>query len=85
LAGLETLLGDAWKPPAEGSRWNRAGKDTLAESAELALEDEEFEDMIPFNKAAAISNDHENAIDAKSYKPATESPLTDKWDTAMKE
>jgi hypothetical protein len=32
-AGFETALGDAWKPPAEGSRWNHSGKDTLAESA----------------------------------------------------
>ena len=33
LAGLETSLGDAWKPLAEGCRRNRAGKNTLAESA----------------------------------------------------
>jgi len=38
LAGLETSPGDAWKPPAQGSRQNRAGK--LAESAQLALKDE---------------------------------------------
>ena len=86
LAGLETSLGEAWKPPAEGSRRNRSGKDTLAESAQLALKDEEFEDMIPIYAAAAISNDHEDGIDnPKSYKAATESPLADKWDTAMKE
>jgi len=60
LAGFETSLGDAWKPPAEGSRRNRAGKDTLAESAQLALEDEEFEDMIPIYAGAAISNDHDH-------------------------
>jgi hypothetical protein len=84
FAGLETLLGEAWKPPAEVSRRNLAGK--LAESAQLALEDEEFEDMIPIYAAAAISDDHEDGIDdPKSYKAATESPLTDKWDTAMKE
>jgi len=85
LAGLETSLGDAWKPPAEGGRRNHAGKDTLAESAQLALEDEEFEDMIHINAAAAISDDHEDAIDPKSYKAAPESPLAEKWDTAMKE
>ena len=85
LAGLETSLADAWKPPAEGSRRNCTGKDTLAESAQLALEDEEFEDMIPIYTAAAISDDHEDAIDPKSYKAATESPLAEKWDTAMKE
>jgi len=83
LAGLETSLGDAWKPSAEGSCQNSAGK--LAESAQLALEDEEFEDMIPIYAAAAISNDHEDGIDPKSYKAATESPLADKWDTAMTE
>jgi hypothetical protein len=49
LAGLKTSLGDAWMPRAEGSRQNRSGKDTLAESAQLALEDEEFEDMIPIH------------------------------------
>jgi hypothetical protein len=86
LAGLETSLGDAWKLPAEGSSRNRAGKDTLAESAQLALEDEEFEDMIPIYAAAAISDDHEDGIDdPKSYKPLTRSQLADKWDTAMKE
>jgi len=77
-------LGDAWKPPGEGSRRNRAG--TLAASAQLALEDEEFEDVIPIHAAAVISDDHEDGIDnPKSYKAATESPLTNKWDTAMKE
>jgi hypothetical protein len=86
LAGLETSLGDAWKLPAEGSRRNRAGKDRLAESAQLALEDEKFEDMIPIYAAAAISNDHEDGIDdPKSYKPSSMSQLADKWDTAMKE
>jgi len=88
LAGFVTSLGDGWKPPAEGSRRNRAGKDTLAESAQLALEDEEFEDMILIYVAAAISDnhDHEDGIDnQKSYKAATESPLAEKWDTAMKE
>jgi len=86
LAGLQTSLGDAWKPPAEGSLWNRTGK--LAESAQLALEDEKFEDMIRICAAAAISNnhDHEDGIDdPKSYKAATKSPLAEKWDTAMKE
>jgi hypothetical protein len=40
LAGLETSLRDAWKPPAKGSHRNRSGKDMLAESAQLALKDE---------------------------------------------
>jgi len=72
LAGLESSLGEAWKPPAEGSRRNRAGK--LAEFAHFALEDEEFEDTIPIYTAAAISinHDHEDGIDdPKSYKAAS--------------
>jgi len=88
LAGLESSLGDTWKPPAEGSCRNRAGKDTLAESAQLALEDEELEDMIAIYAAGVISNnhDHEDGIDdPKSSKEATGSPLAEKWDTAMKE
>ena len=85
LAGLETSLGDSWKTPAEGRGRNCAGKEPLAESAELAFEDEEFEDTIPIYAAAAITDDHKDGIDdPKSYKAATESPLADKWDTAMK-
>jgi hypothetical protein len=60
----------------------------LAESVQLALEDEEFKNIIPIYAAAAISNnhDHEDGINnPKSYKAATESPLADKWDMAMKE
>jgi len=42
--------------------------------------------MIPIYAAAAISDDHEDGIDdPKSYNAATESPLAEKWDTAMKE
>ena len=52
----------------------------------MDLEDEEFEDRIPIYAAAAISDDHEDGIDdQKSYKAATESPLADKWDTALNE
>ena len=84
LAGLQSSLGDAWKPLAEGSHRNRGGK--LAESAQSALEDEEFNDMIPIYAAAAISDDHADGIDdPKSHKAASKSPLADKWDTAMKE
>jgi len=60
----------------------------LAESAQLALEDEKFEDMIASDAAAAISINPDNEVatdNPKSYQAATESPLTDKWDTAMKE
>jgi hypothetical protein len=86
LAGLVTPLEDAWKPPAGGSRRNRTGKVALAESAKLAFEDEEFEDMIPIYPAAAISDNHEDGIDdPKSYKAAAESPLTEKWDRPMKQ
>jgi hypothetical protein len=84
LPGLETSLGGAWKPPAKCSRRNRAGKVTLAESAQLALEDKELQVMIHIYPTAAISDDHEDGIDdPKSYKAATESPLADKWDTVM--
>jgi hypothetical protein len=76
-------LREAGKPPADGSPWNRAGKDTLAESAKLALEDEEFENMIPIDTAAAISVDHQEAIDTKLNKAVTKSLLADQWDTAM--
>jgi hypothetical protein len=58
----------------------------LAKSAQLALEDEEFEDIIPIYATAASSNDHEDGIDdPMSYKAATESLLADKWDTVMNE
>ena len=30
VAGLERSFADGLKPPAEGSHWNRSGKDTLA-------------------------------------------------------
>jgi len=86
LAGLEMSLGDAWKPPVEGSHRNRTGKDTLAESAKLALEDEGFEDLIPIYAAAAIFDDNEDGIDDPTcYKAASESLLAENWDTAMKE
>jgi len=86
LAGIETSLEDAWMPPAQGNSRNRVGKDTLAVSAQLALKDEEFENMIPIYATTAISDNHGDGInDPKSYKAATKSPLTDKWDMAMKE
>jgi hypothetical protein len=81
LGGLEMSLVEAWKPWAEGSCRNHTGK--LAKLAELSLEDEEFGAVIPIYAAAAISDDHEVGIVAKSYKAAAESPLTDKWVTAM--
>ena len=51
----------------------------------MALEDEELKDMIPIYAAAAISDDHKDAIDPKSNEVATESPLAEKWDMTMKE
>jgi hypothetical protein len=70
--------------PANGSHRNHAGK--LADSTHLALEDEEFKDMIPIYAASAISDDHEdNIYDPQCYRAATESLLAEKWDTAMKE
>jgi len=86
MAGFETSHWDACKPPAEGSCWNHTGKDILADSAQLAFGDEEFEDIIPIYDAAVISDDHEDERDhAKCYKAATESPLAKNWDMAMKE
>jgi len=41
--------------------------------------------MTPIYAAAAISDHHKDGIDPKSYQAATESPLADKWDTAMEE
>ena len=86
LAGLGMSLGDGGKPPAEGSHWNRAGKNMLAESEKLDLEDEEFENMIPIYAAAAISKNHddqEGIDDPNYYKGAIESPLAERWDTTM--
>jgi len=40
--------------------------------------------MIATYAAAAISDDHEDAINPKSYKAASKSLLAEKWDTAMK-
>jgi hypothetical protein len=83
LAGLGLSLGDSWKPPAEGSCGNCAG--ILPESAQFALEGEEFEDMIPIYGSTAMSDNHKDVIDTKSYKVATESPLPEKLDTVMKQ
>jgi hypothetical protein len=84
LSGPESSLEDAWKPPAERSDRNRTGK--LPATVQLALIDEQFEDMIPIYTAAAISDDHEDGMDdSKSYNAVTKSPLADKWDTAMTE
>jgi hypothetical protein len=81
-------LGDAEKPPVEGSHCNRAGKNRMAESAQLAPEDEELEYMIAIYTSPAISNNHEHkdGIDnPKSYKAAKKSPLAGNTDTAMHE
>jgi hypothetical protein len=59
----------------------------LVESAELPLRDEEFEDTIPIYASAAICNNHghKDGIDnPMSGKGARESPLVEKWNTAMK-
>jgi len=50
-------LGDACKAPTEGIYRNHVGK--LAESAQLALEDEDLAHRIPIYAAAAISNNHD--------------------------
>ena len=84
-AGLETSLVDEWKLPAKGRSQNRAGEDSWAESAQCALEDDKLEDMILMYASVAISDNHRDAINRKSYKVATVSPLADKWDMAIKE
>jgi hypothetical protein len=57
----------------------------LAESAQWALEDEDFEEMFPIDPAGAISHNHMDEIDPKSAYAATESPLAEKWDSVIKE
>jgi hypothetical protein len=64
---------------------NRGGTNTLPVSAQLTLDDEELEDMIPIYAAAAISNNHEDTIDPNGYKAATEFQLAEKWHTTMKD
>jgi hypothetical protein len=83
LASLESSVGDAWKPPAEGSQRNRGG--LLANSAQLLLEDEEFECTILIDAGAASSDNHDDGINRRSYNAATESPLTENWDMVMKD
>jgi len=56
LALLETSDGDASKQPAEGSWRNHTRMDKLVESAQLATEDEEFQDVISIYAAAMISD-----------------------------
>jgi len=52
----------------------------------MALEDKEFENMIPIYTTAMMSKDHEAGIeDQKSHKAVAESPLAAKHYTAMKE
>jgi hypothetical protein len=82
LAGLEILLGEAGELPAASSCRNCAGK--LAESVQLALKDEECEDIIPISATAILSNDHDEGIDPKSFKATSESPLPETWDLVMK-
>jgi hypothetical protein len=84
LDGFECSLGGAWKPPAEGSHPNHPCN--LAESAQVALEDDEFEDMVSICSPMAISGDHEDHIDdPKSYEALNESPLAKQWHTAVKQ
>jgi len=80
LAGLGISLGDGWKPPAKGSGRNPTAKDTLAESAQMAPEHEEFEEIVPINTAAVMSNNHDDGdwIDVqKSSKAWPESLLAE--------
>jgi len=83
LAGIETSIIDAWKLPAKGSCRKCAGKDTLAESPQTALEDEEFVHMIPIYTAAVISDDDNDGIDPMPHEVATVTRLAEKWYTVM--
>jgi hypothetical protein len=77
LAGIQLSLGNASKRPAKGSHRNRATK--LAEKQQLALDDEEFEDVIPIYTPAAIYDNHvDDIVDTVSYRAVTESLLTEK-------
>jgi len=56
----------------------------LAESAQLALEDEEIEDNFSIFTATVISYDHEVGIDnPMSHKAATKSPLAETCNSPM--
>jgi len=83
MGAHESWLADAWKPPSEGSHRNHAGK--LVKSAQVALNNEEFENMIPLYGAAMIFDDHEDGIDDPNcFKAETDSLLGKKWDTTKK-
>jgi hypothetical protein len=84
LAGLELPLGEAWNPPAKGSHRIHAGK--LAVSAQLALQDEAFKNIISFYAAAMISDNHDNGMGyPHPFNTATEAPVAKIWDIAMQE
>jgi len=77
-------LDDAGKEAAKGGHRNGAGK--LAESAQLAHEDEELQDMICIHLAAAIFNNQNSQAgidDQTSFEVVTKSPLTEKWSMTM--
>jgi len=65
LASLETSLGSAKKLPSKCSLQKCAGKDTLAVSSQLALEEEQLEYVIRIYTAGAICDDHVDGIDPK--------------------
>jgi len=84
LAGLKTSHRDACKRPASISHRNCAGKDTLAGSVQLALDNEELKNTIPIYTGAAFWDNYVDGINAMSYKTALESLLLEKCDTAIK-
>jgi hypothetical protein len=86
MASLAMSAGDASKPLAEGSYRNCAGK--VAKYAQLALEADEFGDIISICTGAVIPNQHdyEDGMDnPKTYSAAMESLIAEKLDTAMKD
>jgi len=54
---------------AEESHWNCTHKDTLSETAQLTVEDENLKHIIPIHTAAAISNyhDHKGGLMVQSH------------------
>jgi len=86
LGGLETSLGDASMPLAEGSHRNDAGKDKLVAIVQLALQDEKFENVIAIYAAAVISNIHNHEDEnnnRNSFIATMEYPLGDNHSVAI--
>jgi len=79
-------LGEASNPLAKECHQNHAEKNEFGKTVQVALDMEEFQNIISINAAAAISSnyDDEDGIeDLMSHNAAIESPFTKYWDPAM--